>query len=98
MESIGYEFSDARSCISLDDGKANVMSVPFFVRLGEVLDRAERDNARLVVFRGRAGMFSGGLDVRLLPTLSPAELGTLARAGCVSEVGIVLRERDSPHA
>jgi enoyl-CoA hydratase len=79
VEGIAYEFSDARSCISLDDGKANVMSVPFFVRLGEALDRAERDNARLVVFRGRAGMFSGGLDVRLLPTLSPAELGTLAR-------------------
>jgi enoyl-CoA hydratase len=79
VESIRYEFSDATSCISLDDGKANVMSVPFFVRLGEALDRAEHDNARLVVFRGRAGMFSGGLDMRLLPSLSPAEIGTLAR-------------------
>jgi enoyl-CoA hydratase len=79
VDSVRYEFSDAKACISLDDGKANVMSVPFFVRLGEALDRAEHDNARLLVFRGRPGMFSGGLDVRLLPTLSPAELGTLAR-------------------
>ena len=65
--------------ITLDDGKANVMSVPFFVRLMDALDRAERDNARAVVFAGRPGMFSGGLDLKLLPTLSAPELATLAR-------------------
>jgi enoyl-CoA hydratase len=79
VETVTYEFSDGTAYVSLDDGKANVMSVPFFVRMGEALDRAERDNVRFLVFRGRPGMFSGGLDVRLLPTLSPAELGRLAR-------------------
>jgi enoyl-CoA hydratase len=79
MDSLRYELCDAVASISIDDGKANVMSVAFFVQLAEALDRAERDNARLLVFSGRQGMFSAGLDMRLLPTLSPAELGTLAR-------------------
>lgn len=81
MESIRYEFEacDAIARVMLDDGKANVMNIPLFTGLAESLDRAEHDNARLVVFAGRPGMFSGGLDIKLMPTLSPAELGTLAR-------------------
>jgi len=79
VEAIGYALEDGVSTISFDDGKANVMSVPFFVSLSEALDRAERDNARAVAFVGRPGMFSGGLDLRLLPTLGPSELGTLSR-------------------
>ena len=80
MENLRYEFfEDSVARITLDDGKANVMSVPMFEQLTEALDDAERDNARLVVFAGRSGMFSGGLDLRLMPTLSPAGLGTLSR-------------------
>jgi enoyl-CoA hydratase len=79
VDTVRYDLQDAVAFIRFDDGKANVMSVPFFVRLGEALDAAEHDNASLVVFAGRAGMFSGGLDMRLLPTLSAPELGTLAR-------------------
>ena len=81
MDSIRYEWepSDALARITLDDGKANVMSVPFFDRIAEALDRAERDHARAVLFAGRPGMFSGGLDLKLMPTLSPPELRTLAR-------------------
>jgi enoyl-CoA hydratase len=80
VDNLRYEFlEDAVARITLDDGKANVMSVPFFERLTEALDNAERDNARLVVFAGRPGMFSGGLDLKLMPTLSAAELGTLSR-------------------
>jgi enoyl-CoA hydratase len=79
VSNILYASSDNVASISMDDGKANVMSVPMFVLFNEALDRAERENVRLLVIRGRPGMFSGGLDMRLLPTLSPAEIGTLAR-------------------
>jgi enoyl-CoA hydratase len=55
--------------IQFDDGKANVMSTAWFRELGGLLDRAEKDEAKAVLFRGRAGMFSGGLDMKWLPTL-----------------------------
>lgn len=55
--------------IRFDDGKANVMSTAWFRELGGLLDRAEKEEARGVLFRGRAGIFSGGLDMKWLPTL-----------------------------
>jgi enoyl-CoA hydratase len=64
--------------ITFDDGKANAMSVPFFAELDGMLDRAQADGARVVLFAGRPGMFSGGLDVKLLPTLSRDALRELS--------------------
>jgi enoyl-CoA hydratase len=54
------------------------MSVPFFVELDAMLDRAQADGARVVLFAGRPGMFSGGLDIKLLPTLSRDALRELS--------------------
>ena len=48
--------------ITLDDGKANVMSVAMLAALNEALDRAEEAKA-VVMLAGRAGMFSGGFDL-----------------------------------
>jgi len=79
METIRYQLRDGVGCITLDDGKANVMSVPFFSRLDETLDAAEQDKPATLVFSGRPGMFSGGLDLKLLPTLSSDDLATLVR-------------------
>jgi enoyl-CoA hydratase len=59
--------------IRFDDGKANVMSTDWFRELGGLLDRAEKETAKAVVFRGRAGMFSGGLNMKWLPTLKGDE-------------------------
>jgi enoyl-CoA hydratase len=75
-----YELTDRIARITLDDGKANAMSVPFFEELGALLDRAERDGAGAIVIAGRAGMFSGGLDLKLLPTLDRAQLADLSRS------------------
>jgi len=52
------------------------MALPFFDGLGAALDRAERDRPGAVVIAGRAGIFSAGLDLKLLPTLAPADLRT----------------------
>ena len=75
---IGYEQVDGIARITLDDGKANAMSVPWFVELGAALDRALAEGAGALLVRGRPRFFSGGLDLKLLPTLSPAGLRELS--------------------
>ncbi|MBY0280254.1 enoyl-CoA hydratase/isomerase family protein [Candidatus Binatia bacterium] len=70
MDRMRYESDGKITRILIDDGKANAMSVPFFAELTQLLDRAEGDGSSVVVIAGRTGMFSGGLDLKLLPTLS----------------------------
>ena len=71
--SYGHDSESKVAEIAFDDGKANVMSTAWFQELNGLLDRAEKDAAVAVLFRGRSGMFSGGLDMKWLPTLSPEE-------------------------
>lgn len=68
------------ACITLDDGKANAMSTPWFEELGAALDRVEREGAKALVLRGRERFFSGGLDLKLLPTLDPVGMRALTQA------------------
>jgi len=75
---IAYELTDGIARIRLDDGKANAMSGPWFEELGASLDRAEADGAKALVVAGRAGFFSGGLDLKLLPSLPPDGLRALS--------------------
>src|SRR5438309_1068196 len=71
---ISYAVDGNVARITLDDGKVNAMSLPFFEALGAALDRAEREKPGAVVITGRAGYFSAGLDLKLMPTLAPDEL------------------------
>jgi len=71
--SVTYAAHDDVATITIDDGKVNVMAAPFFKALNEALDRVERDRPIAVVLAGRQGAFSAGLDLKLLPTLSPPE-------------------------
>jgi enoyl-CoA hydratase len=50
------------STITLDDGKANVLSVEMLGQLNAALDRAESDKCAVLI-TGREGMFSGGFDL-----------------------------------
>ncbi len=75
-ETITYAVRDNVAEIALDDGKVNAMSLPFFEGLNAALDRAEREKPGAVVIAGRAGVFSAGLNLKLLPTLPPDELRT----------------------
>jgi enoyl-CoA hydratase len=74
--SVTYEARERIACITLDDGKVNAMSLGFFEALGAALDRAERERPGAVIITGRPGIFSAGLDLKLLPTLAAAELRT----------------------
>jgi len=60
--------------LRLDDGKANAMQMAFFDELRAALDQAEGDDVHSVILTGRAGFFSAGLDLKVLPQLSPADL------------------------
>jgi Delta3-Delta2-enoyl-CoA isomerase len=73
-ETIRYAVRDNLAEITLDDGKVNAMSMVFFDGLNAALDRAEQEKPGAVVIAGRAGMFSAGLNLKLLPTLPPEEL------------------------
>ena len=38
------------------------------------MDQAQADDAKLVVFRGRQGLFCGGLNLKIMPGLSQEQL------------------------
>ena len=74
-----YEFKDGVGVITMDDGKANALSLQMIADLDAVVDRAEQDGAVLVL-AGRAGRFSGGFDLKVLMSLSP-QTPVLHKAG-----------------
>jgi enoyl-CoA hydratase/carnithine racemase len=78
-DAIRYAADGPIARITLDDGKVNAMSLPFFEALNAALDAAERDGAKTVILTGRSGMFSAGLNLKVLPTLGPDELRTTLR-------------------
>ena len=71
---VSYVARDRIADIVLDDGKVNAMALPFFDALNAALDRAESERPGAVVIGGRTGMFSAGLNLKVLPTLPPEEL------------------------
>ena len=73
MTILRYEMEDQIAVVTLDDGKMNVMNREFFEELDVLLDRALEDGSRALIFTGRPGVFSAGLDLKLLPTQSLME-------------------------
>lgn len=62
---VSYQLNGPVATLTMDDGKANAMSLTMISELNQALDRAVADRAA-VVLTGRAGMFSGGFDLRVL--------------------------------
>ena len=59
--------------VTLDDGKANALRPATMKPLLDALDRLESTDIGALVLAGRPGLFSAGLDLKLLPTLSREE-------------------------
>ena len=78
---VHYELAEGIASITLDDGKANVMSERMQSELGSALDRAESDGA-VVLLRGRPRMFSGGYELAMFGR-SPDEVARTIRAGAL---------------
>jgi enoyl-CoA hydratase len=63
-ESTSYELDGRIATITMDDGKVNVLSIEMLQALHAAFDRAEEDNA-VVVLTGREGYFSAGFDLKV---------------------------------
>ncbi len=79
-ETFSYALQDGLAEVTMDDGKVNAMSDPFFDGLNSVLDQAEKDAARAVIIKGRPGLFSAGLNLKVLPTLDQQALAATMTA------------------
>jgi enoyl-CoA hydratase len=64
-ELVTYELAGGIGTITMDDGKVNVFSIPMLRAVHAAFDRAEHDQA-VVVLSGREGMFSAGFDLNVL--------------------------------
>jgi enoyl-CoA hydratase len=69
-----YSCTDGTAYISLDDGKVNALGSASIEDLHAQLDRAQQDDASVVILSGREGVFSAGFD------LGEVRSGAIARA------------------
>jgi len=76
---VKYELNEGVATISMDDGKANALSLTMFSEINAALDKAQADQA-VVLFTGRAGYFTGGFDLKTLMS-GTADGPTLLQAG-----------------
>jgi enoyl-CoA hydratase len=79
-ELTAYELDDGIATITLDDGKVNALSPEMLGSIGAALDRAEADEA-VVVMTGRRRTFSAGFDLKSedWPTMLTAGARTAER-------------------
>lgn len=62
---VGYQLNDKVATLTLQNGKVNAISPQLVVDFNEALDRAEQDEA-VVVITGHPGMLSGGYDLNVM--------------------------------
>lgn len=85
-ELVGYELRDGVAWLSLDDGKANALSLAMSRAIGAALDRAAAE-AKVVVLRGRPGILGGGFDLKVIRG------GDMAARAAMVEAGMALISR-----
>jgi enoyl-CoA hydratase len=76
---VTYALEGPVATLTMDDGKANVMTLPMIEALHSALDRAEADGA-VVLLTGRPRIFSGGYDLAMFKR-GPDEVVRTIRAG-----------------
>ncbi len=74
-----YERSDGIATIKMDDGKVNALGVPMLRELHAAFDRAEEDEA-IVILTGREGRFSAGFDLKVFSD-TPEQLPEMLTLG-----------------
>lgn len=72
MPEVVFERSERVAVLTFDDGKANAFRPSTLEALACALDAAEASDVGALVLAGRTGFFSGGLDLKVLPTLDRA--------------------------
>lgn len=76
---VTYAKDGTIATITMDDGKANVLSLAMQSDINQALDQAERDGA-VVILTGREGRFSGGFDLAVFAAGGP-EAPDMLRGG-----------------
>jgi len=74
--SIELSITDNVATITLDDGRANAINPEWMDNFLEKLTAAEAD-ADAIVIAGKPGVFSGGFDLKWLPTASAQQVSEL---------------------
>ena len=59
--------------ITMDDGKVNALDNDWFRQMLGLLDEVETSDATALIIKGREGIYSGGLNVKWLPTMTKEE-------------------------
>lgn len=62
---IAYRFRDGVATVTMDDGKVNVMSAGMLRELNAAFDRAEEEQAIIVLRSACKGVFSAGFDLKV---------------------------------
>lgn len=79
-EPVTYALDGRIATVTLDDGKANALSIEMLRALHAALDQAERDEA-VVVLTGRAGRLSAGFDLAVFASGDGALVVEMLRLG-----------------
>jgi enoyl-CoA hydratase len=85
-ELVSYELDGRIATLTMDDGKVNALSIPMLQALHAAFDRAEQDDA-VVVLRGRESYFSAGFDLKVFAG------GDVERVVEMLKLGATLAER-----
>lgn len=93
-ERVDYVCRDGVATITMDDGKVNVMSTDMIGDIDRALDRAEKDQAVVVLKSGRRDVFSAGFDLKLFAANDRE--GSLAMVKAGAELALRLMTYSHP--
>lgn len=92
MESpVTYSSKEGIANITMDDGKRNALSPRMFEELNRAFDRAEKEDA-IVILTGREEVFSAGFDLKVLRAGNMTSL-TLMRSGFLFAARVLAHPR-----
>jgi enoyl-CoA hydratase len=80
-EIVSYTKINAIAKIVMDDGKLNIMSSVMLRALSCAFERAEQDNAIVILTSGREGVFSAGFDTKILGRKDLHEVYDMVKLG-----------------
>jgi enoyl-CoA hydratase len=78
---VAYRLENGVATVAMDDGKVNVMSTAMLRDLGAAFDRAEQDQAIVVLRSARPGIFSAGFDLKIFAANDPERSLEMVKTG-----------------
>lgn len=76
---VRYELADNVATVTMDDGKANALSIAMIEQVDAALERAKTDSASAVILTGRPDKFCAGFDLRVMMSGPDAAIDLLRR-------------------